>query len=125
LSRQKAACHFCFWACLFFTAFFPTIKLMVYTDMTDAEYDALDEELTRSIPKLGPSGSDWLTHWELRLMGVSKLSTDYLLTKATATSRTPVQIIDELLRPLLFLEGGDARIHICRRLFLLPVWAAV
>ena len=35
-------------------------------DMTDEEYDALDEELTRVIPKLGPAGSDWLTQRELR-----------------------------------------------------------
>jgi hypothetical protein len=84
---------------LFFPAFFPTIKLMIYTDMTDAEYDALDEELTRSVPKLGPTGNDWLTRRELRLMGVSKLSTDYLLTKATATSRqSPTHIIGELVR---------------------------
>jgi hypothetical protein len=66
--------------------------------MTDEEYDALDEELTRSVPTLGPAGSDWLTQRELRLMGFSKLSTDYLLTKATATSQTPAQIIGELVR---------------------------
>ncbi|MDR2483499.1 MAG: hypothetical protein LBD08_07720 [Treponema sp.] len=71
---------------------------MVYTDLTDEEYDALDEELTRAIPKLGPSGSDWLTQRELRLMGLTKLSTDYLLTKAAAASQTPAQIIDELVR---------------------------
>ena len=71
---------------------------MVYTDMTDEEYDALDEELTRTIPRLGPAGSDWLTQRELRLMGLTKLSTDYLLTKATATSQTPAQIIDALVR---------------------------
>ena len=58
---------------------------MVYTDLTDEEYDALDEELTRTIPKLGAPGSDWLTQRELRLMGLTKLSTDYLLTKAAAT----------------------------------------
>ena len=71
---------------------------MVYTDMTDEEYDALDEELTRVIPRMGPAGSDWLTQRELRLMGLTKLSTDYLLTKATATSQTPAQIIDALVR---------------------------
>ena len=71
---------------------------MVYTDLTDEEYDALDEELTSTIPKLGAAGSDWLTHRELRLMGLTKLTTDYLLTKAAASSQTPAQIMHELVR---------------------------
>jgi hypothetical protein len=66
--------------------------------MTDEEYDALDEELTRTIPKLGSNSNDWLTQRELRLMGLNKLSTDYLLTKAMATRQTPIQVIDELIR---------------------------
>jgi hypothetical protein len=68
------------------------------TDMTDEEYDALDEELTRTIPKLSSNSNDWLTQRELRLMGLNKLSTDYLLTKAMATRQTPAQVIDELIR---------------------------
>ncbi|MDR2481821.1 MAG: hypothetical protein LBD07_06005 [Spirochaetaceae bacterium] len=71
---------------------------MVYTDLTDEEYDALDDELTRIIPKLGPIGSDWLEQRELRLMGLTKLSVDYLLTKAEASRTTPARIIDELVR---------------------------
>ena len=39
---------------------------MEYTDMTDEEYDALDEELTRTVPKLGPNGTGWLEQRELR-----------------------------------------------------------
>jgi hypothetical protein len=34
---------------------------MPYTDLTDEEYDALDEALTRTVPRFGPPGSDWLT----------------------------------------------------------------
>ncbi|GHV69901.1 hypothetical protein AGMMS49928_14760 [Spirochaetia bacterium] len=70
---------------------------MNYTDMTDDEYDALDEELTRTVPKFGPKGSDWLTQRELRQLGLTKCSLDYLLTKATADSKSPAQIIDELV----------------------------
>jgi hypothetical protein len=66
--------------------------------MTDEEYGALDEELTRAIPRLGPNGSDWLTQRELRLLGLNKLSTDYLLIKAMTTHKTPTQVIDELIR---------------------------
>jgi len=31
--------------------------LLEYTDMTDEEYDALDEEMTRTVPKMGPDGT--------------------------------------------------------------------
>jgi len=65
--------------------------------MTDEEYDALDEELTRTIPKLGPNGSGWLSQRELRLMGMSNMTVNYLFTKAMADHKTPAQIIDELV----------------------------
>jgi hypothetical protein len=70
---------------------------MEYTDMTDEEYDALDEEMTRTVPKLGPNGTGWLEQRELRLMGLSNMSVYYLLTKAKADHKTPAQIIDELV----------------------------
>jgi hypothetical protein len=40
-------------------------EMMTYTDMTDEEYDALDEEMTRNPPTFGPPGSGWLTQREL------------------------------------------------------------
>ena len=70
---------------------------MNYTDMTDEEYDALDEELTRTVPKLGPNGTGWLAQRELRLLGLSNTTVYYLLTKATADHKSPAQIIDELV----------------------------
>ena len=42
---------------------------MPYTDLTDEEYDALDEELSHTVPKFGPPGSDWLVQRELRQLG--------------------------------------------------------
>jgi hypothetical protein len=71
---------------------------MTYTDMTDEEYDALDEEQTRTIPKFGPPGSGWLEQRELRQLGLAKTSTDYILTKAQAKCLSPAQVIDELVR---------------------------
>jgi hypothetical protein len=70
---------------------------MTYTDMTDEEYDALDEELSRTVPRFGPPGSDWLIQRELRQLGLTKFSMDYLLTKAATTHKSPAQIIDELV----------------------------
>ena len=68
-----------------------------YTDMTDEEYDALDEELTRTIPKLGPNGTGFLSRREMRILGLTNLSINYLLSKAAADHKNLAQIIDELV----------------------------
>ena len=70
---------------------------MEYTDMTDEEYDALDEELTRTVPKLGPNGSGWLEQRELRLFGFSKTTVNYVITKAAADHKSFAQVIDDLV----------------------------
>ena len=70
---------------------------MNYTDMTDEEYDALDEELTRTIPELGPNDSDWLAQREIRLLGLSNITVNYLMTKAKAVNKSPIQLIDEIV----------------------------
>ena len=71
---------------------------MTYTDMTDEEYAALDEELTRTVPRLGPNDSDWLRQRELRLLGLTNLSVNYIVTKAEADNKSFGQIIEELIR---------------------------
>ena len=68
-----------------------------YTDMTDDEYDALDEELTRNPPRIISDGSDWLSQREIRLLGLKNVTIQYLLTKARAANKSPIQIIDELV----------------------------
>jgi len=68
-----------------------------YTDMTDEEYDALDEELTRNPPRIISNGSDWLSRREIRISGLKNITIQYLLTKAEAANKSPVQIIDELV----------------------------
>jgi hypothetical protein len=67
-------------------------------DLTDEEYDALDEELTRAIPKLGPNGTGFLSRQEALRMGLDNLSVNYLWTKAAAVHKTPAQIIGEMVR---------------------------
>jgi len=71
---------------------------MEYTDMTDEEYDALDEEMTRTVPKLGPNGTGWLEQRELRLLGLTNMSVNYIVTKAEANHKSFGQIIDDLVR---------------------------
>ena len=70
---------------------------MKYTDMTDEEYDALDEELTRTVPRLGPNGTGYLSQREMYHFGFSNITVNYLLTKAKALNKSPVQLIEELV----------------------------
>ena len=68
-----------------------------YTDMTDEEYDALDEELTRTIPKVGPDGSGWLSKMGYRPLNLSAVTVNYIMTKAMASRKSPAQIIEDLV----------------------------
>ena len=72
-----------------------------YKDMTDEEYDALDEELTRTVPKLGPNGTGWLSQREMRLLGFTNLTLNYLMAKAMANHKSPAQIVEELVQEKL------------------------
>jgi len=65
--------------------------------MTDEEYDALDEELTRTVPRLGPNGTGFLSQREMHHFGFSSITVNYLLTKARALNKSPAQLIDELI----------------------------
>ena len=70
-----------------------------YTDITNEEYDALDEELSRTVPKLSPNGTGFLSQREMmRSLGFTSLTVNYLLTKATANRKSPAKIIEELIR---------------------------
>ena len=64
---------------------------------TEEEAWALDDYVTNNEITLGPNGTDWLTQREMRLWGMSNITVNYLMTKATADHKTPAQIIDELV----------------------------
>ena len=66
--------------------------------MTDEEYDALDDELTRNPPRIISNGRDWLSQREIRISGLKNITIQYLLTKAKASSKSPVQLIDEMVQ---------------------------
>ena len=70
-------------------------------DLTEEEYDALDEYWTKNTPKVGPNGTGFISRREARLFGLDDLSADYLLTKAIADHKTPAQIINEMVRERL------------------------
>jgi len=70
-------------------------------DLTEEEYDALDEYWTKNTPKVGPNGTGFVSRREARLFGLDDLSADYLLTKAIADHKTPAEIISEMVRERL------------------------
>jgi hypothetical protein len=70
-------------------------------DLTEEEYDALDEYWTKNTPKVGPNGTGFISRREARIFGLDDLSADYLLTKAIADHKTPAQIINEMVRERL------------------------
>lgn len=74
---------------------------MKMKDLTEKEYDELDELLTRTTPKVKANGTGFISRREVRLLGLNELSVDYLLTKSEATKKTPAQIIDDLVREKL------------------------
>ena len=65
--------------------------------MTDEEALALTEYIANNKITLGPNGSDWLSQREIRLLGLSNITVNYLFTKAKAVNKSPVQLIDELV----------------------------
>ncbi len=65
--------------------------------MTEEEAYALDDYVTNNEITLGPNGTGWLAQRELRLLGLSNMTVNYLFTKAAADHKTPAQIIDELV----------------------------
>jgi hypothetical protein len=67
-------------------------------EMTKEEYDALDELWTKNTPKVGPTGSGFISQREGRLMGLDRLSVNYLMTESKATHKSPVEIIGSLIR---------------------------
>jgi hypothetical protein len=71
---------------------------MTYTDMTDEEYDALDEKQTRTIPAFGPPGSGWLTQREARIAGMDEDAAAWLRVRAESAHTSVGQFITELVR---------------------------
>ena len=65
--------------------------------MTDEEALALSDYIANNEITLGPDGSGWLSQREIRISGLSNMTIQYLLTKAKAVNKSPVQIIDDLV----------------------------
>ena len=65
--------------------------------MTEEEADALDEELTRTTPKVNFSKPDIFLRQRELLTILNPTAADYIMTRALSTHQTPAKIISELV----------------------------
>jgi hypothetical protein len=70
-------------------------------DMTDEEYDALDERLTRTVPTLGPNGEGFFSRKGVQVISLDGETARILNAKALATRQTPSEVIASLIRETL------------------------
>ena len=66
-------------------------------DMTDEEYDALDERLTKTVPILGPNGTGFFSRKGFQVIGLDENTAKLLNAKAIASRQTPSELISSLL----------------------------
>jgi len=65
--------------------------------MTEEEADALDEELTRTTPRVNFNKPDIFFYQREFLNLLKPTVADYIMTRALATHQSPAQIICELV----------------------------
>ena len=67
-------------------------------DMTDEEYDALDERLTKNPPEIDTMGVGFFSRKGLQVIGLDENTAKILNAKAIASRQTPSEIIASMLR---------------------------
>ena len=67
--------------------------------LTEDEADALDEELTLTVPKLTDVEGPFIKNYRRSMMVVlDQLSAQYLQARMLATKQTPTELISEMIR---------------------------
>jgi hypothetical protein len=67
-------------------------------DMTDEEYDALDEYYTQHPPEVDPAKARYRVPRGEQLVQLDDFSAAYLNSRADAAHKTPAEIIGDLIR---------------------------
>jgi len=70
-------------------------------ELTEEEYDALDEYYTKNPPKVDPSknGTGFFTKKQTaHSVTIDSFSANYLITRAIATHKTPADVINEMVQ---------------------------
>jgi len=65
--------------------------------MTEEEADALDVEITNADIKLKPGEGGIFTRQRNLLDALDRASADYIVTRAIAANKMPLQILDEVV----------------------------
>jgi hypothetical protein len=65
--------------------------------MTEEEADALDEEITNADITLKPCEGGIFTRQRKLLDALDRASVDYIMTRAIATNKMPLQILGEVV----------------------------
>ena len=66
-------------------------------DMTDEEYDALDERWTKTTPKVNFARPGIFARQRSLLEVLDKIAIQYIMTRAEATNQTPAQVINKIV----------------------------
>jgi len=69
-----------------------------YTDMTDAEYDTLDELLTKTTPKIKKGSGGVFTENRARMLLLDEATIRLLEAQAKAVHQTPTEFVTKLIR---------------------------
>ena len=69
----------------------------IMADMTNEEYDALDELWTKTTPKVNFSRPGIFARQRALLEVLDKASVSYIMTRAEATNQTPAQILSKIV----------------------------
>lgn len=65
--------------------------------MTDEEADALDEELTCTIPELGPNGEGFFSSKGYQIIALDKSTARILNARAIALRQTPAELVSKMV----------------------------
>ena len=66
-------------------------------DMTNEDYDALDERWTKTTPKVNFSRPGIFARQRALLEVLDKVTASYIITRAEATNQTPAQVISKIV----------------------------
>ena len=67
--------------------------------LTDEEADALDDELTRTVPKLTDKEGPFIKNYRRSmLVALDQFSAQYMQARMLATHQTPTELISEMVR---------------------------
>jgi hypothetical protein len=69
-----------------------------YADMTDEEYDVLDELLTKTTPKLRKGEGGFFTEHRSRMLLLDEATVRILDARAKAMHQTPSEFVTQLIR---------------------------